>query len=107
MKIELLYFDGCPSWQKGLENLRAALKAEGLPDEIELIRVEDDQAAAREKFLGSPSFRIAGRDLWPEDRQDYFLGCRVYQTEEGMRGFPNAGMLRDRIHQFLRNNVLE
>jgi hypothetical protein len=29
MKIELLYFDGCPSWQAGLENLKAALQQEG------------------------------------------------------------------------------
>ena len=29
MKIDLLYFDGCPAWQSGLENLKAALAAEG------------------------------------------------------------------------------
>jgi len=30
MKIEPLYFDGCPPWQGGLENLKAALWIEGL-----------------------------------------------------------------------------
>jgi hypothetical protein len=29
MKIELLYFDGCPSWENGLKNLEAALQEEG------------------------------------------------------------------------------
>jgi hypothetical protein len=42
MRIDLLYFDGCPSWQGGLENLKAALAAEGMQTEIRLVRVEDN-----------------------------------------------------------------
>lgn len=52
MNIELLYFDGCPSWQGGLENLTTALEAEGLPIEVHLVRITDDDKAARLKFLG-------------------------------------------------------
>lgn len=98
MKIELLYFDGCPSWQNGLKNLQSALQAEAIDAEVKLIRVDSDADAAREKFLGSPSFRVNGQDLWPEDREKYFMGCRVYATEAGMRGFPNVDMLRKKIH---------
>jgi hypothetical protein len=36
MKIYLLYIDGCPSWQSGLENLKAALEAEELEADIQL-----------------------------------------------------------------------
>ncbi len=100
MKIEVLYFDGCPSWQNGLKNLRAALLAEGIDAEVKLIRVESDKDAAREKFLGSPSFRVNGQDLWPEDREKYFLGCRVYATEAGMRGYPNIELLREKIRSY-------
>jgi hypothetical protein len=95
--IELLYFDGCPSWQKGRENLETALKAENIIGEIHLVRIEDDHSAEREKFLGSPSFRINGQDLWPEERQDYYLGCRVYRTPDGFRGYPDTAMLREKI----------
>ena len=28
MEVELLYFDGCPSWKQGLENLKSALELE-------------------------------------------------------------------------------
>lgn len=98
IEIELLYFDGCPSWQKGLENLHAALQAEDIQAKVKLIRVNDYEEADREKFLGSPSFRVNGQDLWPEDREKYFMGCRVYATEAGMRGFPNVDMLRKKIH---------
>jgi len=47
MRIDLLYFDGCPSWQSGFENLKAALAAEGMQAEIRLVRVEDNAEAAR------------------------------------------------------------
>ncbi len=35
MKIELLYFADCPSWKMGLENLKAALTAEKVDENIE------------------------------------------------------------------------
>ena len=74
MRIEFFYFDDCPSWQKGLDNLKAALSAENVMADIQMIRVESDEAAAKEKFLGAPSFRINGQDVWPEVRQSYHLG---------------------------------
>jgi hypothetical protein len=97
MKIELLYFDGCPSWQAGLENLKAALQQEGISEEIDVIEIKDDEQAAREKFLGSPSIRINGRDLWFEERDNYSLSCRVYATPEGVKGSPTVDMLRAKI----------
>ena len=95
MLIELLYFDGCPSWEKSLENLKAALAAEGLQAGIRLVRVEDDDQAAQMKFLGSPSFRVDGVDLWPEERQRYNLNCRVFGTPGGITGVPTVEMLRE------------
>jgi len=62
MQIELLYFDECPSWERGLENLNAAREAEGLEVDIRLVKVVDDNDAARPMFLGSPSFRVNGAD---------------------------------------------
>jgi len=46
MKIELLYFDGCPSWKNGLKNLETALEEEGLTASVEMVRVIDDNDAA-------------------------------------------------------------
>ena len=42
MKIELLYFDGCPSWENGLKNLEAALQEEDLSVPVELVKVIDE-----------------------------------------------------------------
>lgn len=99
MKIQLLYFDGCPSWQSGLKNLQSALKANGLDVSVELVQVMDNDDAARKKFRGSPSFRINGEDLWNEARDTYSLSCRVYATLEGMKGRPAISMLQEAIRQ--------
>ncbi len=98
MEINLLYFDGCPSWKGGMQNLMAALEAEGLEAEIHMVNVTDNQEAARLKFLGSPSFQVNGVDLWDEAREGYDLSCRVYLTPEGMIGAPTTEMLREKLH---------
>jgi hypothetical protein len=97
MKIDLLYFDGCPSWQNGLDNLKAALAAEGMLAEIHLLNVDNNDEAAHLKFLGSPSFQIGGIDLFPEERTSYALSCRVYSTPTGMKGAPTIDMLRQKL----------
>jgi hypothetical protein len=100
MKIEILYLDGCPSWENGLKNLETALQEENLTAAVEMVKVTDDEGATRLKFLGSPHFRVDGQDLWPEERQIYSLSCRVYPTPEGIKGFPTVAMLRQQLKQF-------
>ncbi len=97
MQIDLMHFDGCPSWEGAPENLKVALNAEGLQADIRLVKVEDNDEAARLKFLGSPSFRVNGVDWWPEERKRYNLSCRVYRTPQGMRGTPSIEMLREKL----------
>ena len=60
MGIELLYFEGCPNHETLLPHLREMLAREGIDTEVELRRVEDLEAAERERFLGSPTLRIDG-----------------------------------------------
>lgn len=98
MKVEILYIDGCPSWKNGLANLKEALLKENQTVEVVLVLVEDNQQAEILKFLGSPSFRIDGRDLWPEERRQFALGCRVYFTPNGLKGVPTIELLRKKIH---------
>lgn len=90
MTIELLYFDGCPNHEALVPHLEQLLRTAGLRIEIALRNVPDDTAAQRERFLGSPTVRVDGRDVEPgaEDRDDYGLKCRLYHTEAGLRGAP-------------------
>jgi hypothetical protein len=98
-EITLLYFDGCPSWQPALENLEKVLESEQIPAEITLVKIDSADQAQREHFLGSPSIRVNGVDLWPEERANYSLSCRVYHTPMGMRGSPTLEMLREKLQE--------
>ena len=57
-----------------------------------------DEEAQRLWFPGSPTIRVEGEDLFPApEREDWRLGCRVYETPEGLRGSPTAEMLREAL----------
>ena len=90
MRIEVLCFDGCANREALLPHLRELLCALGVGDEIEVRRVEDDAAAQRERFLGSPTVRVDGDDVDPgaRERDDFGLGCRLFATPDGLRGMP-------------------
>jgi hypothetical protein len=88
--IELLYFEDCPSYKAFLPRLRALLAESGVDAPVLGRRVESDQAAQRERFLGSPTVRIDDLDIEPgaAQRSDYGLKCRLYATADGLRGTP-------------------
>lgn len=102
-KIELLYFDDCPSWENALEMLTASMKKLNLSKEITLTAVETVQEAVQYKFTGSPMIRINGEDLFPTDQTNFALGCRVYQTPEGLKGWPTEEMILDQMEKLLSN----
>jgi hypothetical protein len=89
-RVEVLYFDGCPSTDAFLPRLRDLLARVGASERLELRRVESIEAAERERFLGSPSVRVDGRDIEPgaDARTDFGLKCRLYRTTTGMSGAP-------------------
>jgi hypothetical protein len=98
MKVEVLYFDGCPTYETATKTLQRVLAEEGMEAEVELIVVNTDEEARRLRFPGSPTIRVGGHDLFPAPEQkDWRLGCRVYATAEGLRGSPTAEMLKDAL----------
>jgi hypothetical protein len=95
MRIELLYFDGCPTYQTAEKTLRAVLARAGAEAVVALVAVNTDEEAQRLRFPGSPTIRVDGEDLFRvPDRAGYALGCRMYATPEGLRGSPTAEMVR-------------
>ena len=95
--IELLYFDDCPSWKNALEILNNTLSKLGYPEEVSIIKVETHEKAIEHRFVGSPTIRVNGEDLYPIDQTQYALGCRVYQTPDGFSGWPTAEILEERL----------
>ncbi|MBI3473013.1 MAG: hypothetical protein HY013_16780 [Candidatus Solibacter usitatus] len=68
MKIEILYFDGCPNHQPAVERVKEVLKEEGLAAEVVEVNVGDDASARSLGFQGSPTIRIDGLDVEPSAR---------------------------------------
>ncbi len=91
MQIDLLYFDGCPSWQQALANLREVV-GEGVA--INLIRVETEAEAVVQQFSGSPTIRKDGVDIFAPAAILAALACRVYHTPQGPSGAPTVEMIR-------------
>ena len=84
MTVELLWWEGCPSHPEALTELERILREEGVPAEVTRVEIEDDEQARRERFPGSPTIRIDGRDIVaPGDGEPYSLTCRVYRTRDG------------------------
>ena len=90
MKVEVLYFEGCPNYEALLPHLRELVASSGADTDIELVRVEDADTAERKRFLGSPTVRVNGEDVEPnaDQRTDFGLTCRVFATPAGLRGAP-------------------
>jgi hypothetical protein len=96
VKVELLYFDDCPSYAELLPRLRELLAREGIEEGAELRRVETPEEAERERFLGSPTVRIDGEDVdsSADGREDFGRECRLYRTEEGLARTPPEEWIR-------------
>jgi hypothetical protein len=83
--VELLYFDGCPHYEDLLRRVVVLLGAAGAAGSVVLRMVPDEATAQQERFLGSPTVRVDGRDVEPGvgERVDFGLRCRLYTTAHG------------------------
>ena len=101
MNVELLYFDGCPSSEKLLPRLRALLVEARADEALALRRIESEAAADAERFLGSPTVRVDGRDVDPgaADRDDFGLKCRLYRTDAGLEHLPPDEWIRTALER--------
>lgn len=99
MKIELLYFEGCPGYQQLLPRLRELAAQAGIDQAIELTAIQTPEAAERARFLGSPTVRVDGKDIDPgaHERDDFGLKCRLYQTSAGLSGIPADEWILDAL----------
>ena len=97
--VELLYFDGCPNYAPAQALIERVSAEVGRSVELKLVNVAEPDTAAKERFLGSPSIRVDGRDIEPgaDARADYVLACRVYRTENSTSGHPDKRWLRDAL----------
>ena len=103
MRVELLYWDGCPSHPQALSDLRSAMADLGLdPQTVEVRHVGSDDSAEAERFVGSPTIRIDGVDISDPGGEPVGLTCRVYQLRDGrFSPVPDPDDLRDALRRAL------
>ena len=65
MKIDFLFWRGCPSHPEARALLGDVLAARGLDVEVEEHEVTTNEEAQRLSFPGSPTIRVDGRDIDP------------------------------------------
>ncbi len=92
MKIQMLFFEGCPHHEPTLTLLREVAAELGIAAEIETVEVTDSDAVQDLRFFGSPTVQVNGVDIEPAARSDtnYAYGCRMYGTS----GTPTRDLVR-------------
>ena len=81
MKIQVLYFEGCPNHLPTVDLARHVVAELGLDAEVEEVEVTSGDDAARLRFLGSPTVLVNGVDIQPSarSRTDFGFSCRTYE----------------------------
>ncbi len=90
LRVSYLFSRACPSHEEGLRLLRAAAERAGVAVVVDALEVRADEEAEALGFIGSPTYLVAGRDLFPAEegpghapRAD---ACRVYSRSDGRVG---------------------
>ena len=102
IKIEFLYFAGCPSFKPALDYLIEVMDEKNIDAHLELILVESPEHAQKVGFQGSPSIKVNGIDL--EDKNDGFsFNCRLYSIDGKLTGIPSKEFIRENLLSRLEN----
>lgn len=93
LRIELLYFEGCPGAAEALRAIARVVAEDELVADVMPVEVT---VGDHPGFSGSPTVLVDGRDPFPASRTDG-LSCRLYSTPEGLKGSPTDAMLRTAV----------
>lgn len=83
--VDVLYIEGAPGLDETLAVVREAMAERGAALSLRMIKIESQEQALRERFLGSPSVRVRGRDVEAFRQNDLRFGfqCRLYPRPDG------------------------
>src|SRR5260370_31305938 len=102
MRIEILYVLGCQNSQPTFERLQAVLASEMVTSGIQGIPVTTEVEAKALLFPGSPTVRVNGEDVEPQQTSVPSLACRLYQNRSGI---PSEQLLRVAISDAKRRGA--
>ncbi len=69
------------------------------PGAVEVREIDNEDAAERHRFVGSPTIRVDGRDIQPPgEAEPVGLTCRVYRLRDGRASpTPDPADLREAL----------
>ncbi|MDP9431686.1 MAG: thioredoxin family protein [Actinomycetota bacterium] len=92
--IQLLFVDDCPNLAATQAALYAALRRLGIPESVQLRRVDTEEEAQRLGMRGSPTVLIDGVDPF-EGEVAAGLSCRIFSTAGSRSAAPTVEQLTD------------
>jgi hypothetical protein len=101
MKVEILYFSGCPNHAPAVARVREVLEQERTSADMVEFEVKDAVSAETAGFLGSPSIRIDGQDVEHTARTagGFGLMCRTYIDGGRAVGVPPWELIRTAVRE--------
>jgi hypothetical protein len=103
LTVEILFFEGCPNVDVAAARARDAIAAARVSADLRLVRIDDEAAATRLRFLGSPTVHVDGLDVERSARQrtDFGLQCRVYSVDGRLEGAAPVEWIRAALESAL------
>lgn len=102
MKVDILYFHGCPNHQPTVQRVRDVINRLGITAEVREVELTPNDDPVAMKFIGSPTVLIDGQDVDPAQRTGahYGFGCRTY----GGAGTPPTQMIERAVREALHDD---
>ena len=99
VQIEILAREDCPNRGMALVVVERVVDETGIPAQIQVVEVASDEDAQTHRVLGSPTVLVDGRDVDPQPSllADFSVDDRIYRTERGPCGWPDAEWIRDAL----------
>ena len=89
MRVELLYWDGDPNYMAARQRLVEVLTEDAFETPIQMVAVNSQADAELLEFIGSPTIRIDGEDIWPDATAAVGLHLRAYPVDDDLDGPPS------------------
>lgn len=97
MKIELIYFNGCPNIKAARDNIKAACYNLKTEYSIQEWNNNDDNAPDYTKTYGSPTILVNGKDIAGVSGDCCTSGnCRIYAD---MTGVPSVELIKTALEK--------
>ncbi len=99
VQIEILAREDCPNRGMALVVVERVVDETGIPAQSVGVEVASDEDAETYRVLGSPTVLVDGRDVDPQPslHADFSADDRIYRTERGPCGWPDAEWIREAL----------